>query len=424
MARWLCSVCNIYVYDEEKGDPVTGMAPGTRVADFPSTWRCPVCGAPKEKLVEIPDDEYVRKLSAYAGFTAVEKSPRGIAMGADNPDTTPELTQEYGRPLGFRGRGQGITYRNNLRSLAAYTLKTRLISSHREPDLGITFLGEKLSMPIIGAPMSGLSLVSGITEETFATAILDGCRFSGTIGCTGNSPGNWPVHPAILALRNSQGKGIAVFKPRSQEIIKRLFSQAEAAGAVAVGVDIDGAGSVNFAMAGDPVFRKSVDELRELRMATRLPFMVKGVMSSNDALGALEAGASVIAVSNHGGRVLDAGPGVADVLPGIVEAVRSASGGGDVLITADGGVRTGFDALKMLALGADAGLVGRPLAREAVPDGAAGVKRILSHFRSDLRTGMVMTSCDSVDEISREILFQLPAEKGKPSPPTGQLQPS
>ncbi len=408
MARWLCSVCNIYVYDEEKGDPVTGMAPGTLVRDFPADWRCPVCGASREKLVTISDNEYLQKLPGYSGFAAAEKSPRGVMTGADNPDTTPELSQEYGKPLGLRGRGQGITYRNNLRALAAYTLKTRLVTSHTEPTLSMTFLGEDLSMPVIGAPMSGLSLVSGVTEEQFATAILDGCRFSGTLGCTGNSPGRWPVHPAILALRNASGKGIAIFKPRSQDILAGLFSQAEEAGAVAVGVDIDGAGSVNFAMAGEPVFRKNVDDIRDLCRSTRLPFVVKGVMSTEDALGALEAGARVIAVSNHGGRVLDAGPGVAEVLPAIVEAVRAAPGGKTALITADGGVRTGFDVLKMLALGADAVLVGRPLAREAVPDGAAGVKRILAHIRSDLRVGMIMTSCNSPGDIDGKILFRPP----------------
>ncbi|VVB56057.1 Rubredoxin [uncultured archaeon] len=67
--KWLCSVCNIYVYDEEKGDSLTGISPGTKVSDFPDSWRCPVCGAAKDKLVQIPDEEYWHKARVYTDFT-------------------------------------------------------------------------------------------------------------------------------------------------------------------------------------------------------------------------------------------------------------------------------------------------------------------------------------------------------------------
>jgi 4-hydroxymandelate oxidase len=154
---------------------------------------------------------------------------------------------------------------------------------------------------------------------------------------TGNTSRDYEmIHPAIVALKKVNGHGVNIFKPQSQEVLLDLIKQSEEEKAVAVGVDIDGAGSVNFALAGKPVFRKSIDELKELKKSTRLPFIIKGVMCAEDALAALSAGADVIGVSNHGGRVLDSGRGVADVLPEIVKAVRDNDNGERIIITADG----------------------------------------------------------------------------------------
>jgi 4-hydroxymandelate oxidase len=91
-------------------------------------------------------------------------------------------------------------------------------------------------------------------------------------------------------------------------------------------------------------------------------------MCVEDAVAALNAGADAIVVSNHGGRILDHTPGTADILPEIVSAVK-----GKALILVDGGLRTGYDVLKMLALGADGVLIGRDIIRAAVGGGKEGV---------------------------------------------------
>ena len=96
-----------------------------------------------------------------------------------------------------------------------------------------------------------------------------------------------------------------MFKPRDQKVLLQLIQEAERAGAIAVGVDVDGAGSVPMAMKGQPVFRKSVSELKELVRSTRLPFIIKGITSEEDAYAALETGCKVVSISNHGGRTLD-----------------------------------------------------------------------------------------------------------------------
>ncbi len=407
MAKWLCAVCNIYVYNEETGDRQTGIDPGIKVQDFPASWRCPVCGATKEKLVPVTEEEYWQKARAYTDFTEKKEEKKSILVGVDNPLTVPELRQEYGTPLGLRGIGQGLTYLANFSALSKYRIKERLISKHEDLVIETTFLKKRVSMPVLGAPMSGLSYVSNITEEDFAYNILEGCKAAGTIGCTGNTSRDYEmIHPAIMALEKVKGHGINIFKPQSQDILIDLIKQSEKEKAVAVGVDIDGAGSVNFALAGKPVFRKTIAELKELRNSTNLPFIVKGVMCTEDALAALSAGADVIGVSNHGGRVLDSGRGVADVLPEIVKAIRGADNGQSTVITADGGVRTGFDVVKMLALGADFVLVGRPLAREAVSSGVEGVRRILEYLRTDMKIAMIMTSCNTLEDINEGILIK------------------
>jgi len=405
MVKWLCTVCNIYVYDEERGDPQTGISPNTEVSKFPESWKCPVCGAAKDKLVIIPEEDYWQKARAYTDFSGKREEKRSILVGADNPQTVPEFRQEYGAPLGLRGIGQGMTYLANFSALSRYRLKKKLISKYEDPVIETDFLGTKVSMPVLGAPMSGLSYVSNITEEDFAYNILEGCKVAGTIGCTGNTSRDYEmIHPAIMALNKVNGHGVNIFKPQSQEILIDLIKQSEEGNAVAVGVDIDGAGSVNFSLAGKPVFRKTIDELRELKNASHLPFIVKGVSSIEDAVAAAQAGADVIGVSNHGGRVLDSGIGVADVLPGIAKAIRETDNGERIVITADGGVRTGFDVVKMLALGADFVLVGRPLAREAVSTGVEGVKRILGYLRTDIKIAMIMTSCNTLEDINEGIL--------------------
>ncbi|SNQ61902.1 (S)-2-hydroxy-acid oxidase (fragment) [Candidatus Methanoperedens nitroreducens] len=361
----------------------------------------------KDKLVQISEEEYWQKARAYTDFTERKQEKRSILVGVDNPQTVPELRQEYGVPLGLRGIGQGLAYLANFKALAKYNLRKRLITKHEDPVIETAFFGKNISMPVLGAPMSGMSYVSNMTEEDFAYNILEGCKVAGTIGYTGNTSRDYErVHPAIMALKKVNGHGVNIFKPQSQEVLMELIKQSENEKAVAVGVDIDGAGSVNFALAGKPVFRKTIDELNELKRSTSLPFIVKGVLCVEDALAAAEAGADAIGVSNHGGRVMDSNSGVADVLPEIVKAIREADGGERVVITADGGVRTGFDVVKMLALGADFVLVGRPLAREAVSSGVEGVKRILEYIKTDMRVAMMMTSCNTLEDINENILVR------------------
>ncbi len=307
---------------------------------------------------------------------------------------------KYGGALGMGGIGKGTTFTANIEALDRLHLKSRLISAHREPDMKTSFLGREVAFPIFCSSMSGVKISMGgsISELEFARAVMNGCKAAGTIGFTGDTAETLADRPGLQAIREAGGWGVQIFKPREQTVLLELIQQAQAAGAIAVGVDLDGAGSVAMGLKGQPVFRKSLGELKELVQSTSLPFIFKGITSEEDAEAAAQTGCKVVSVSNHGGRTLDSMPGIADVLPRLVPILK-----GKVVITADGGVRTGFDALKMLALGADFVMVGREFIRAAIGGGAEGVAAEARFLSQDLRKAMIMTGCNSLSEIDRDI---------------------
>ena len=278
----------------------------------------------------------------------------------------------------------------------------RVIKPHREPDLKATFIGSSISVPVLGSSLSGvrISMNNIMGEADFQRGLIEGAKLAGTIGLSGNTVDE-PEHPGVKIIQELGGWGIPIFKPQEQSQLIKLFKRAEAADVQAIGVDLDGCGSTNWALRGKPVYRKSETDLKELVDVTGKPVIFKGIMSVDDALTVIDAGAKAVDVSNHGGRVLDYGQGVADVLPDIVKACK-----GKITIMADGAVRTGFDVLKLLALGADVALIGRPLARMSLAGGAAAVKAYFDYVRGDLRRAMLMTGCDSLADVTRDILIR------------------
>lgn len=293
-----------------------------------------------------------------------------------------------GEVPGMGGAGTGRGFMANIEALAAWRFNMRTVHAVTQPVTAVRLFGLDLSMPILAAPMTGSTYNFGapMTESDFIEAVVDGCLRAGTVGLTGDGADPAMFDSGLAALSRHGGRGGAIIKPRAQDEVLARLARAEAAGAALAGMDIDGAGLVTMALRGQPVGPKTRDELAAVIAATKLPFIVKGVMTVEDALAAAEAGAAGIVVSNHGGRILDHTPGAAEVLPEIAAAVR-----GRTAILADGGVRTGGDALKLLALGADAVLVGRPLIVGAVGGGAEGVRLVLDAMRAELAAAMILT---------------------------------
>lgn len=307
-----------------------------------------------------------------------------------------------GEVPGMGGIGTGASFRANLKALEKYRLNLRTLHNAFDPDTSTRIFGQRFSFPIFAAPLTGASYNMGgkLNEREFIGAVIKGSRLAGTIGMCGDGGNTGFFDSGLDAIKEEDGHGIAVIKPRSNEAIIERVARAEKAGALAVGVDVDGAGLVIMASHGQPVEPKSEADLRELVSSTRLPFIVKGVMTADEAIIAARAGAAAIVVSNHGGRIMDHTPGAAEVLPSIAAAVKSS-----VTILVDGGVRTGLDVLKLLALGADGVLLGRPIIMGVFGGGAEGTVLVLERMAGELRQAMILTGCSSIKEIDSRVIF-------------------
>ncbi|XP_013414099.1 hydroxyacid oxidase 1 [Lingula anatina] len=140
-------------------------------------------------------------------------------------------------------------------------------------------------------------------------------------------------------------------------------------------------------------------DVRWLKQFTKLPIIVKGILTGEDAVEAVRTGVDGIVVSNHGARQLDGVPATIDVLPEVVRAVN-----GQCEVYLDGGVRTGTDVLKALALGAKAVFIGRPALYGLAYDGEAGVKTILQILRDELSLAMALAGCASLSDINSSLV--------------------
>jgi isopentenyl diphosphate isomerase/L-lactate dehydrogenase-like FMN-dependent dehydrogenase len=308
-----------------------------------------------------------------------------------------------GEVPGFGGIGTASSFKNNYQVLAKLHLRMRTLHDVHNPDLSVEIFGQTISLPMMSAATGGTTYNMGgkIGEEEFVDAIVGGCQQAGTIGWVADGIGD-PMsvfERRMSVVKNYPGRVIVTIKPKSQEEIIKRIALIEQAGGIAFGVDLDSAGRAARAVPGQIVEPKTRKQIEELVKSTRLPFIAKGIMTVEEAQIAVEAGARGIVVSNHGGRVLDHTPGVAEVLPEIAAKLK-----GKVLILADGAVRHGADVLKLVALGADATLCGRPLVRGAHGGGKDGVALMINYIKSELTDSMVLTAVASARKVSRSIL--------------------
>ena len=166
-------------------------------------------------------------------------------------------------------------------------------------------------------------------------------------------------------------------------------------------MDVDAAGLPFLKNMTPPAGSKTVEELREAADLAGVPFIVKGVMTVKGALKAKEAGASGIVVSNHGGRVLDQCPATAEVLEKIAEALK----GSGVKIFVDGGIRSGVDVFKALALGADGVLICRPFVSAVYGGAEEGVRLYIEKIGGELADTMTMCGAKDIASITRDMVF-------------------
>lgn len=212
-----------------------------------------------------------------------------------------------GEVPGMGGLGTGASFRANVKALARHTFNMRLVHDVSEPSTKVELLGMKLSMPVLAAPIGGVSFNMGgrRTEKEYITAIIEGCRNGGIIGCTGDGVPAFIREAAFAAIAAAGGHGIPFIKPWEDAELFDKLDKARSTGAPIVGMDIDAAGLITLRKMGRAVSPKPLEKLREIIARAGTKFIVKGIMTAEDARLAHQAGAHAIVVSNHGGRVLD-----------------------------------------------------------------------------------------------------------------------
>lgn len=295
------------------------------------------------------------------------------------------------------GKGTGATAQRNFSYLAEHVkVEQRVLRAPFETDCTLELAGRNFATPIFAAPIGLIegNYASHLNERTYGEAVVCGTQQAGSIAFTGGGSYDGCFLDPLEAIGQADGWGIPTLKPWRMDLVEARVRLAEQANVVAIAMDIDTAGLPHAAKAQNPMIFKSQEDLRRIAEMTDLPFFVKGIMTADEAVLAAEAGVYGIIVSNHGGRVLDHGLATAEVLPEIRAAV-----GDRVKVLADGGVRSGVDAFKMLSLGADAVLIGRPYAIAAFGGGAEGVRIYTEKVTAELRDTMAMTGCRTLGDI-------------------------
>ena len=271
-----------------------------------------------------------------------------------------------------------------------------------EPNTDFELFGKHFKAPVFVAPLGAVNMHYGDKHNdiSYNRILIKAAAEYGICALTGDGVDPTVMENAAVDIDAAGGIGIPTIKPWNREFVFEKLTKLKEKNVFAAAMDVDGAG-LPFLKAMNPnAGSKSVAELSEIIAFAEKPFIVKGIMTPKGALKAVEAGASAIVVSNHGGRVQGCTPATAEVLPQIADAV-----GGKVKTFVDGGIRSGVDVFKALALGADAVLIGRPVVPFIYAAGAEGLKVYMDRIVSQLRDTMTMCGTPTLSDIGRDNVF-------------------
>ena len=313
-----------------------------------------------------------------------------------------------GRACGSRipgpgAKGTGTVAIRNYEAWQQIYLNMDTICPGSPADTGFDFFGQHLLLPVFAGPVGAVKLHYGdkYDDQQYNDILVPACADSGIAAFTGDGTDPAVFAAAARAIGRSGGRGIPTIKPWDQETVFQKLDAAKAAGAKVFAMDIDAAGLPFLKGLNPPAGPKTVDQLKEIISYAGGPFIITGIMTERGAQKALEAGASGIVVSNHGGRVQDGVPATAQVLPRIADAVK-----GQMTILVDGGIRSGVDICKALALGADAVILARPYVTAVYGGGRDGVRCFTQKLQSEMADTMAMCGVHSLGEISRDMIVQ------------------
>ena len=346
-----------------------------------------------------------------------------------------------------------VTLRKNVEDLANLALRQRVLRDVSHIDLSTTLFGAQQSLPVALAPI-GLAGLNARRGETQAVRAANKANVPFTLSTVSACP------IAEVAAASAKPFWFQLYMIRDREFMKDLLAQAVEAQCSALVFTVDmpvpgsryrdyhtglaGTGGLKGAawrvaqamvrpewaldvgLLGRPHhlgnvapvlkgntgiedffawmrgnFDPSINwrDLDFLRSIWKGPLIIKGILDPEDAREAAKIGADGIVVSNHGGRQLDGVLSSARALPPIADAV-----GDQLTVLADGGVRSGLDVVRMLALGAKGVLLGRAWSYALAAKGEAGVSKMLAIIEAEMRVAMALTGCTAINQINRDIL--------------------
>ncbi|MGX9721428.1 FMN-dependent L-lactate dehydrogenase LldD [Stenotrophomonas acidaminiphila] len=346
------------------------------------------------------------------------------------------------------------TLRRNVSDLADIALRQRVLRDMADLGLDTELFGEKLAMPVALAPV-GLTGMYARRGEVQAARAAD----SRGVPFTLSTVSVCPIEEVAPAIRRPMWFQLYVLRDRG--FMRNALERAQAAGVTTLVFTVDmpvpgaryrdahsGMSGPNAALRrylqaathprwaldvglrgrphdlgnistyrGHPTgladyigwlgsnFDPSISwkDLEWIREFWKGPMLIKGILDPDDARDAVKFGADGIVVSNHGGRQLDGVPSTARALPAIADAVQ-----GELKILADSGIRSGLDVVRMLALGADAVLLGRAFVYALAAQGEAGVANLLDLVAKEMRVAMTLTGARRIADIGRDSLVRLP----------------
>ncbi|KAJ0865433.1 putative (S)-2-hydroxy-acid oxidase [Helianthus annuus] len=314
--------------------------------------------------------------------------------------------------------------RENVDAFQRIIIRPRILVDVSKIDMSTTILGYKTSAPIMFAPTAmhklahpqgreiltakaaaacnvimGLSFMSTCTIEEVASS-CDAVRFFQLYVYKRREI-------AALMVKRAETNGfkailLTVDTPklgrREADIKNKMIAPQLKNFEGLISTEVDDNKGSNLEASASRNFDPSVSwkDIAWLKSITKLPIMIKGVLTREDAIKALEVGVEGIIVSNHGARQLDYVPATISVLEEVVDAVQ-----GRVPVLFDGGIRRGTDVFKALALGADAVMVGRPIVYGLAAKGEYGVRRVIKMLKDELELTMALSGCPTLNDITR-----------------------
>lgn len=300
-------------------------------------------------------------------------------------------------------KGIGDTAIRNYDKWKEIRINMDTIAENKPVDTSFELFGRKFKYPFFAGPVGAVQLHYGdcLDDVAYNDILVSACAQNGIAAFTGDGTDANVMIAATKAIKNANGTGIPTVKPWNIDTIREKMELIHDSGAFAVAMDVDAAGLPFLKNLDPPAGSKTVAELREIIQLSGAPFIVKGIMTVKAALKAKEAGASAIIVSNHGGRVLDQCPATAEVLGDIVKALD----GSGIKILVDGGIRSGTDIFKALALGADGVVIARPFVTAVYGGEHDGVRSYIEKIGTELEDTMKMCGVSSPSEITRDCVM-------------------